>query len=98
VIVARLIGMRERDGATARVEVDLLRRLGASRWCAATKHGARLAPGDRVFFGIESQNVCALTSLDARVESKSEQGEIVLAFDLAGAALDEAIAAHGVEN
>jgi predicted metal-dependent HD superfamily phosphohydrolase len=90
-----LIGVRDREGVTARVEVALLRRLDASRWCVATQHRARLAPGDRISFGAEASNVCALTSLDARVESADEQHGIVLAFDLAGPVLDEAIAAHG---
>jgi S-adenosylmethionine:tRNA ribosyltransferase-isomerase len=39
--------------------------------------------------------VCLLGALDATVESKGEEGDIVLAFDFAGAILDEAIEAAG---
>ncbi len=95
VIAARLIGVRQRAESRVRVEANLLRRLDASRWSALAKPGKRLAPGDMIAFGEESEGVCMLSSLNARIESKGEGGEIVLAFDLAGAALDEAIAAHG---
>lgn len=57
--------------------------------------GKRLAPGDRVSFGESEDRTCLLGALDATVVEKGEGGEILLAFDLAGPALDEAIKARG---
>lgn len=57
--------------------------------------GKRLAPGDRVSFGETEDRACLLGALDATVVEKGEGGEILLAFDLAGPALDEAIKARG---
>ena len=57
--------------------------------------GKRLAPGDRVSFGEGEDRACLLGALDATVVEKGEGGEILLAFDLAGPALDEAIKARG---
>jgi len=54
-----------------------------------------LRVGDRVRFGQTIDHACSLGELDARVEAKDEDGLITLAFDLAGPALDEAIAAVG---
>ena len=51
-------------------------------------------PGDRVQFG-EDDSVCLLGALNATVAAKGDSGEIELAFDLAGGALDDAIAAVG---
>jgi S-adenosylmethionine:tRNA ribosyltransferase-isomerase len=94
VIPAELRGVRERDGVTAQISVTLIERLDSHRWQALARPAKRLKPGDRVAFGGES-NVCLLGSLSATVEARGEEGEVTLAFDLAGAALDEAIAALG---
>lgn len=72
----------------------LFQRLDACRWKAFAKPGKRLKPGDRIQFGAP-EGVCLLGSLDATVEAKAEEGEVVLAFDFADAVLDEAIAAAG---
>ena len=95
VIAARLEGVREREGAAVRVEANLHKRLGPSRWSAFMKPGKRLAPGDLIRFAASEDRACALATLDARVEAKGEGGEIALVFDLSGPVLDEAIAAHG---
>jgi S-adenosylmethionine:tRNA ribosyltransferase-isomerase len=95
VIAARLSGARVRDESRVAVEATLHRRLSPERWTAFMKPGKRLKPGDRVRFGQETSTVCELEHLDATVEAKGEGGEVTLAFDLSGAALDEAIAAHG---
>lgn len=89
VIPARLFGERARDGAVVRVEATLHRRLAPNRWTAFMRPGKRLRPGDRVRFGEDS--VCLRSALDATVEAKGEGGEVTLAFDLAGAALDDAV-------
>ncbi|MBV9431057.1 MAG: tRNA preQ1(34) S-adenosylmethionine ribosyltransferase-isomerase QueA [Hyphomicrobiales bacterium] len=96
VIPARLLGMRVRGEATARVEILLHRRLGPDRWRALARPAKRLAPGDRIVFGESSEGiVCELQHLMATVESKPQDGEIDLAFDFHGAILDEAIERFG---
>jgi S-adenosylmethionine:tRNA ribosyltransferase-isomerase len=50
--------------------------------------------GDRIQFGHDS-NICLLGTLDATVAEKRESGEVLLNFDLSGAALDEALHAVG---
>ena len=91
VIPARLFGRRERDGNIVRVEATLHKRLGPSRWSAFMRPGKRLKPGDRVRFGAAADAACLLSSLEATVEGKADGGEVTLAFDLAGPALDDAI-------
>jgi S-adenosylmethionine:tRNA ribosyltransferase-isomerase len=91
VIRARLIGVRERDGARVAVEANLHRRLSPSRWSAFMKPGKRLREGDRVRFG-ETEGVAPVA---ATLLAKGEGGEVTLGFDLAGADLDAAIAARG---
>jgi S-adenosylmethionine:tRNA ribosyltransferase-isomerase len=94
VIPARLFGERVRDGSVVKVEATLHRRLDSSRWSAFMRPGKRLRPGDRLRFGEGS--VCLLGALDATVEAKGEGGEVTLAFDLAGPALDEAVRELGL--
>ena len=94
VIPAELRGSRERDGATAQIAVTLIERLDDHRWQALARPAKRLKPGDRVQFGATS-NVCLVGSLAATVEGRGEEGEVRLAFDVGGAALDEGIAAQG---
>ena len=91
VIPARLFGARDRDGVRAGVQATLLKRLSPHRWTALAKPGKRLQVGDLVRFGAERETACALAHLDARVEDKLPDGQIVLAFELAGPVLDDAI-------
>jgi S-adenosylmethionine:tRNA ribosyltransferase-isomerase len=86
VIPARLIGHRGR----ARVEITLHRRAAADVWIAFVKGAGKLRPGERV----------ALTAppdpdFSAEVVAKTEEGEVTLRFDRAGAALDAALHRHG---
>ena len=91
VIPARLSGERRRasaDGSgVAKIEVTLIHRDGDASWTALARPAKRLAPGDRIAFG---------GGLTAEVAERREAGEIALAFDRGGAALDAAIAAAGV--
>jgi S-adenosylmethionine:tRNA ribosyltransferase-isomerase len=91
VIPARLSGERRRDGAggpgVARIEATLIAREGDAAWRALAKPGKRLRAGDRIAFG---------PTLSAGVVEKGEGGEMLLAFDRAGADLDAAIAEAGV--
>jgi S-adenosylmethionine:tRNA ribosyltransferase-isomerase len=94
VIPAELEGIRSRGDAKAHVTVTLIERLDNHRWQALARPAKRLKTGDRVTFG-EGGNACLLGSLAATVERRGVEGEVTLAFDLAGAALDEAIHAQG---
>jgi S-adenosylmethionine:tRNA ribosyltransferase-isomerase len=87
----RRVGRGEHEPA---MEVLLHQRLDGSRWKAFAKPGKRLQAGDRIRFGAEGR-VCLLGVLDATVTEKGAAGEITLAFDFHGAALDEAIASLG---
>jgi S-adenosylmethionine:tRNA ribosyltransferase-isomerase len=95
VIPARLKGRRWRDEASVAVEATLHRRLSPHVWTAFMRPGKRLAPGDRVRFGAAEDRACFLGALDATVKAKGEDGEVTLAFDLAGPDLDAAIAERG---
>ena len=95
VIPARLFGVRERDGSRVEMQATLLKRLSPSRWTALAKPGKRLHPSDRVQFGAMSDRACSLTTLEATVAEKHEDGQITLAFELAGPALDDAIREAG---
>ncbi len=89
VIPAQLEGVRHREGAGGqRVSATLHMRAAPDQWKAFAKPGKRIKPGDRIAFG-------AGEALGATVIEKGEAGEVTLRFDLAGPALDEAIAIVG---
>lgn len=95
VIPAQLEGIRHREGAGGQqVSATLHMRVGASRWKAFAKPGKRIKVGDRISFGHEGSS-CLLGKLECTVEEKGEGGEVTLAFDLSGPALDEAIHSVG---
>jgi len=86
VIPARLYGVRRRaSGAGSAIEATLIAPLGDGLWRALARPGKRLAVGDRIGFG---------EALAAEVRDK-HGAEVVLAFDRAGDALDQAIEAVG---
>ncbi|MGD9981967.1 MAG: tRNA preQ1(34) S-adenosylmethionine ribosyltransferase-isomerase QueA [Hyphomonadaceae bacterium] len=95
VIPARLNGVRLREDSSVSVEATLLRRLSPATWTALAKPGKRLREGDRIRFGVVDDRACLLGALDASIAAKGEEGEITLAFDLAGPDLDAGIAAAG---
>src|SRR5918998_3585511 len=96
VIPARLWALRTRGEATARIEIMLHKREGPECWRAFARPAKRLAVGDRLRFGEDSESMaCLLASLDAEVEEKGEGGEVLLRFAFTGPALDEAIARLG---
>lgn len=97
VIPARLSGLRFRGEVAARIEVTLHKREAEDRWRAFVRPAKKLNVGERIRFGETSESMaCLLASLDAEVLEKGEGGEALLGFAFAGAALDEAIARHGV--
>ena len=98
VLPAALEGVRLRGSNRARVAFNLTKRIDDSRWRAFARPAKRLAAGDRVTFGDAGRSagrVCLAGTLDAQVEERGDTGEVTLRFDLAGAYLDEAIAAVG---
>jgi S-adenosylmethionine:tRNA ribosyltransferase-isomerase len=96
VIPARLEGIRVRGDSVAQIEVTLHARENDNTWRAFARPAKRLAIGERIRFGETSESMaCLLASLDATVLAKDGGGEITLAFDLTGPALDEAIATLG---
>jgi S-adenosylmethionine:tRNA ribosyltransferase-isomerase len=94
VIPAALEGVRRRGELTARVSVTLIERIDQSRWLALARPAKRLKEGERLHFGHDA-SMCLAGALDATVDVRGEEGEVILAFDLAGANLDGAIAAVG---
>jgi len=90
VIHARLSGRRLRGELSANVEATLIERLDASRWRALMRPAKKLAIGDRIRFVGDGGK------LDAIVGAKGDEGEIALAFELNGPALDIAIEQAGV--
>jgi S-adenosylmethionine:tRNA ribosyltransferase-isomerase len=86
--------VRHRDGRAAQVSVTLIERIDDHRWQALARPAKRLKPGDRITFG-EGGNVCLLGSLAATVEGRGEEGEVSLAFELGGVALDDAVRSQG---
>jgi S-adenosylmethionine:tRNA ribosyltransferase-isomerase len=96
VIPARLEGIRVRGDAVARIEITLHARENDNTWRAFARPAKRLAVGERIRFGETSESMaCLLAALDATVIAKDEGGEVTLAFDLTGPALDDAIASLG---
>lgn len=89
VICARLAGRRlprTADGAGAKIEATLIRRLAPDRFAALVKPAKRLKAGDALVLGAD---------IAAHVGAVGEAGEIEIAFALAGGALDAAIACQG---
>lgn len=92
VIAARLSGVRMRDGVAAHIEATLIKRVGSNRWRALVRPAKKLRSGERIRFGESEEGAARMRgALDAEVEEKGEGGEVLLAFDFEGAALDEAI-------
>ncbi|MEW9808164.1 tRNA preQ1(34) S-adenosylmethionine ribosyltransferase-isomerase QueA [Mesorhizobium sp. ZMM04-5] len=94
VIPAQLSGMRRRGDAVAHVDATLHMRVAPDRWLVFVRPGKRVAAGDRIQFGHDGE-ACFLGQLDATVIEKREGGEVLLAFDLSGPFLDEALHAVG---
>ena len=77
VIPARLKGIRAGSGGRQDVSLEalLIRDVGAGRWLSFARPTKRLRPGDAIIFA---------NGLTARVDTKHEDGSIVLAFDRSG--------------
>jgi S-adenosylmethionine:tRNA ribosyltransferase-isomerase len=86
VIPARLMGVRQRGDAEARVEVTLMEPAAAGGWRALAKPLRKLASGEEITFGV---------GLVGTVAEKGE-GDLRLVFNLEGEAFDAALAQAGV--
>ena len=88
VISAQLAGLRAARGASAEAPIDvtLHRRVADDSWTAFAKPGRKLGLGDKIRFG---------DNLNAELVAKHSDGEIVLRFTIAGAGLDQVLAATG---
>ncbi|SEF91624.1 tRNA preQ1(34) S-adenosylmethionine ribosyltransferase-isomerase QueA [Bosea lathyri] len=96
VIPSRLYGRRYRGETSARIEIMLHKREGADLWRAFARPAKKLALGDTITFGDDSEGIaCELGRLQAEVVDRSEGGEVELRFAFSGAFLDEAIARFG---
>ena len=87
VIRARLRGRRVGRGESEpKIEIMLHKRVASDRFLAFARPARKLAPPDRLMLGQD---------LAACVAARGEGGEVEIAFDLKGTALDLAIAAQG---
>jgi S-adenosylmethionine:tRNA ribosyltransferase-isomerase len=89
VLPVQLRGMRPARGPSpeAPIGLTLHTRIDGASWLAFAKPGRKLSPGDSIEIAPDFR---------AWVLEKREEGDVRLRFDLTGAALDAAIAAHGV--
>ena len=95
VIPAALDAIRIRGELRSRVTFNLLRRVDDSRWRALARPAKRLAIGDRLRFGSESETACLMSAIEATVAGRFDAGEVEIAFDLSGPDLDRAIEGVG---
>jgi S-adenosylmethionine:tRNA ribosyltransferase-isomerase len=93
VIPARLRGIREREGSTIDVEVTLLERISPRGWSVLAKPGKRLKTGDSISFSSANGGPVLL---NAEVVSKSDEGQVLLEFDVGESRFDAALAEIGV--
>ncbi len=95
VIPAQLNGWRARGDAVARIEATLHKREDASHWRAFVRPAKKLKLGETVVFGGPAEGAaCQMGALSATAVEKND-GEILLAFNLSGPVLDDAILEHG---
>ncbi|MCV6546373.1 MAG: tRNA preQ1(34) S-adenosylmethionine ribosyltransferase-isomerase QueA [Cohaesibacter sp.] len=86
VIPAELSGIRVRGDIRAKVSFNLHKREDGARWRAFARPAKKVQLDDHIEFSPE---------LAATITEKGEAGEVVLAFDQRGPALDQAIAQVG---
>jgi S-adenosylmethionine:tRNA ribosyltransferase-isomerase len=90
VLPAELKGTRIRGETRANVSFNLHKRIDATTWRAFARPAKKLALLDE----LQLTNG-EMAPLRARIAGKGNAGEVTLEFELAGAALDEAIKSHG---
>jgi S-adenosylmethionine:tRNA ribosyltransferase-isomerase len=99
VIPAELSGLRVRGENRAGVQFNLHKREAQNSWRAFARGAKKLDVGDRIVFQADAvapgANDPSTPALWATVTAKADGGDVVLAFDLAGPALDARIHALG---
>ncbi|ACB95949.1 tRNA preQ1(34) S-adenosylmethionine ribosyltransferase-isomerase QueA [Beijerinckia indica] len=90
VIPARLHGFRSRGESRAKIEATLHKREGEALWRAFVKPAKKLRVGETICFARQEPGT-EVESLEAEVLEKGAEGEVVLGFNRAGAALDAAL-------
>jgi len=93
VLPANLEGSRTRGKASARIHVNLHKRETGSTWRAFVKPAKKLKTGETIVFTAAGGD--GLPEFSAEVREKTGEGEVLLAFSLADAALDQAIERFG---
>lgn len=96
VIRARLHGFRTRLGVRAQIEATLIEQRSPNSWQAMARPAKKLSVGDQLSFLPASGGSQSFTSaLEAKVEARGGNGEVILAFDRSGPELESAIEAYG---
>jgi len=96
VIRARLHGYRSRGGTGAQIEATLIEQRSPNSWRAMARPAKKLAAGDLLSFcPAPGSSQSFAPPLEAELEARGEDGEVTLAFDRSGPALDHAIQACG---
>ncbi len=95
VIPAALEGVRVRNDARARINLNLIKEHGPKHWSALAKPAKRLQPGDVIRFGEVNFNA-AMRPFDARVTSCCDRGEVELEFILEAQYVKSAINKMGM--
>ena len=89
VLPAALKGIRrarDADGRDVELDLNLVERTGEATWLALARPGRRLRPGDQVEFA---------GGFSARIEGRTDAGEVVLTFSLTGGELSVALETYG---
>ena len=98
VIPAQLEGVRIRQNGPAKSEagisITLHMRLDENHWLGFAKGAKKLAPGDRLLFNEDAKSG-ACEPLTGQIVKKGEGGEVKIAFDVSGHALDLALVRVG---
>ena len=94
VIPAALQGIRVRQDARAKIDLNLIKQRAGNRWTALAKPAKRLRPGDKIRFGEVNFNA-AMQPFDSHVVSVAEGGEVELEFCFRNGDLRKAINALG---
>ncbi len=96
VIPAALEGQRLRNGISAGISFNLIKRIDARTWRAFARPAKKLEPGDQItLFRSSPGQLTSTPGLTTTITAKLTAGEVELQFERAGPDLDAAIAEFG---